>query len=124
MAKQPQITIVKFKRGTATYALPVDNKAVDNEKTMKGLLVDAINGSGGLTLVETGDMVAEDDTNVISEVSADDLRLAVPKDKLAPYANVWTDFSDAGEWKDYDIVAFAYQEEPFEVVEAKYDEEE
>lgn len=109
----PKITVISFKRGTASYVLPVTTSDVTKEKVLKRTLVDAIVASGGLTLVEAD--VGEPET--ITNLSADDIRLAAPKDKLDIYANQWVDIGAAGAASDFDTIAFAYLKEPFEVVD-------
>lgn len=70
-------------------------------------------------------------TNVTSgqkQVQFDEIELAVPRDKTAPYDNQWielnsgTDLDTIG-FADYDIVAFRCAgEESFSIVEAAYDD--
>lgn len=70
----------------------------------------------------------EADDNKVFKIAPEDIRIAVPKDKSSPYANEWIElFKDSDlsslVFNDYDIIAFAYLEEPFNVVEAAYEEQ-
>lgn len=55
------------------------------------------------------------------------LKLAIAKDKTAPYDNNWVELTTDDQlsaiiFNDYDILAFSYDDEPFHIVEAAYDE--
>lgn len=77
----------------------------------------------------TGDiaMKEEDDNSSTSmKVDIDQLKLAIPKDKTAPYSNNWIELDNSilqeVALNDYDILAFAIDDELFEIIEAAYDE--
>lgn len=65
-SKANQITIIKFKRATATYVIPLkfDAKLPLTVYDLKTKLIKAIELCGGLTLVETEKIVLEDDIEV------------------------------------------------------------
>ncbi|KAK6458274.1 uncharacterized protein RJT20DRAFT_126258 [Scheffersomyces xylosifermentans] len=154
-SKQNTISILKFKRGKTTYVIPFDTsvKSALSLDNLKASLADAIVASGGLELVEKDepqdpigdddeideddipvpksefedDMLEIDDPNVVKDVSAVDIRLAVPRDKTTPYSNDWLEVDDSAlssiEFNDYDILAFSYgTEDNFNIIEAAYDE--
>lgn len=148
-------TIIKFKRNKTTYVAYVDlhlksQQTVDN---LKAHLIDLLNASGGLDLNEPEDdeMDADDipipksefideveiktepsvDATVplskVENVTVSDIRIAIAKDKTAPYANEWIELVDDNtvasiELKDYVIIAFGYGNEDFFITEAVYDE--
>ncbi|KAK6460137.1 hypothetical protein DFJ63DRAFT_338829 [Scheffersomyces coipomensis] len=153
---KPVITILKFKRGRATYVLTFD---LSQSKTLtvqvfKQKLAQIIKSSGGLAIEDADpisadldgdqdideesipvpkpefmeDIEIEDDPNIIKEVNAAELRIAVPKDKASPYDNEWIEISDDSTlasliFNDYDIIAFAYgEEDTFDVIEAAFEE--
>lgn len=91
-------------------------------------LVEAINLSGGLRLVDNVD-VGEDlplDEEDGLEVSASDLELAFPKTKESPYDNEWIPIEDDVSLKtvvlnDYDLIAFKFaDDELFRVEQLEY----
>ncbi|EGV62566.1 hypothetical protein PSN45_000245 [Yamadazyma tenuis] len=59
-------------------------------------------------------------------VKAGELAIGLPRDKTSPYSNDWVTVDDTIlstiEFNDYDILAFAVDGEPFNVVEAAYEE--
>lgn len=117
---------------------------------IKETLCDVISASGGLNLkeVETDglkedDIVVpkseyltesndedekEDNTDIVKNISPNDIRLAIPKDKTSPYDNEWIEITndlifDELTFNDYDIIAFAYKtDDGFYVEEATYNE--
>ena len=60
------------------------------------------------------------------QVTVDQLNIAIPKDKTSPYSNQWIEVDDSifkdVTFNDYDILAFAIDDEPFQIVEAAYEE--
>lgn len=54
------------------------------------------------------------------------IRLAIPKDKTQPYINEWVELQDSIlvdiQFNDYDILAFAIDDENFEIIESAYEE--
>ncbi|KSA03304.1 uncharacterized protein AC631_00942 [Debaryomyces fabryi] len=157
-SKTNQITIIKFKRNKSTYVLPLDlsTKASLSLKNFKASLATSIEQSGGLSLVEEDEETnkldeddievpksefidnlendgmmednAEDTKNIIHDLKADDLVLALPKDKTSPYDNNWIEITDDSsisslQFNDYDIIAFKHvDDDTFFVSEAAYDE--
>lgn len=67
-----------------------------------------------------------DDEASKDQINANDLRIATPKDKTSPYNNEWIEIDDDIlndlTFKDYDILAFALEDQPFNIVEAAYEE--
>lgn len=65
-------------------------------------------------------------TNIVKNISPNDIRLAIPKDKTSPYDNEWVEITDdlvfdELTFNDYDILAFAYKtDDRFYVEEATY----
>lgn len=156
--KSADVTILKLKRAKTTYLLTLPLAPTKSTYNLiKELLVHIINESGGLKPEDEGndqdmakdeEMVKDDedieipksefadelgDDNQTPEtginVEIDDLSIALPKDKSAPYDNNWIEVDEgtlAGvTFTDYDIVAFKYVDDPdFQVVEAAYEEQE
>lgn len=91
----PQITIVRFKRGTQLYVLPVATKELKLLASVTKVLLDAIESRGD---------------------TVGDIRLAVPKDKLDISANQWQEIDTCVDLVDFDVLAFAFDDEQFEVV--------
>lgn len=66
--------------------------------------------------------------NIIQYLKADDLMLALPKDKTSPYDNKWIEITDDSsianlKFNDYDVIAFKHvEEDAFFISEAAYDE--
>lgn len=112
---------------------------------MKLKLINAIESSGGLTLVEEEKEDDEDeievpksefiddeegevkvDDNVITSLSLKDINIAMPKDKSSPFDNKWIQIDDevlpALTFNDYDILAFDYQDNHFEITEVTYED--
>lgn len=79
---------------------------------------------------ETGDVIMkEDDTETSANnalVTAQQLSIAIPKDKTSPYSNQWIPLDDSilkeVSFNDYDILAFGIDDEPLQIVEAAYEE--
>lgn len=147
------MTILKLKRAKTTYILTLPlAPAKSTYNLIKELLVHIINESGGLKPEDEEepkdeDMAKDEDIEIPKSefedelgpdsqkpepginVQLDDLSIALPKDKSAPYDNNWIEVDEgtlAGvTFTDYDIVAFKYIDDPdFHVVEAAYDEQE
>lgn len=137
--------------------MPVDlSKNALTLKYFKESLAESINQSGGLELIEQeqqpdndideNDIVVpkseymdnnetdkmledrENSGNVIDEINANDLGLAIPKDKTSPYDNQWIELADDASignitFNDYDIIAFRYiDDDEFHIIEAAYEE--
>ena len=70
----------------------------------------------------------QDSKNMIQDVKAEDLILALPKDKTSPYDNKWIEITDDSsisslKFNDYDIIAFKHvEDDAFFISEAAYDE--
>lgn len=70
----------------------------------------------------------EDSKNMVQDVKADDLILALPKDKTSPYDNNWIEITDDSslsslKFNDYDVIAFKHvDDDTFFISEAAYDE--
>lgn len=151
--KTADVTILKLKRAKTTYILTLPLAPTKSTYNLiKELLVHIINESGGLKPEDEGDqdeeMIKDDEDIEIPKsefadeldndnqkpetginVEIDDLSIALPKDKSAPYDNNWIEVDEgtlAGvTFTDYDIVAFKYVDDPdFQVVEAAYEEQE
>lgn len=87
------------------------------------LLVQAINASGGLVIVD--DDADPDAPADALPVSAADLELALPKTKDAPYNNDWIAADDlvlaTVAFADNDIVAFKHADDAaFNIVQSEY----
>ncbi|CUM47390.1 unnamed protein product [Debaryomyces tyrocola] len=157
-SKTNQITIIKFKRNKSTYVLPLDlnTKASLSLENFKSSLAKAIEQSGGISLVEEDEETnkldeddievpkseyidnmendgmmednEEDFKNMIQDVKADNLILALPKDKTSPYDNNWIEITDDSsisslKFNDYDVIAFKHvDDDRFFISEAAYDE--
>ncbi|SGZ54563.1 CIC11C00000003547 [Sungouiella intermedia] len=129
---KPQITIIKFKRSRTTYVVPLvlDKKNLLREYFLESL-VEAINSSGGLRLVDIdgGEDVPLDEDDGL-QVTSPDLELAFPKSKESPYDNEWIPIEDDLSLKtvvlnDYDILAFKFaDDEHFRVEQLEYVDEE
>lgn len=54
------------------------------------------------------------------------IKLAIPKDRTQPYNNEWEEINDSIlaeiQFKDYDILAFAIDDEQFEIIEPAFEE--
>lgn len=132
MPPKPQITIIKFKRSRTTYVVPLvlDKKNLLREYFLESL-VEAINSSGGLRLVDIdgGEDVPLDEDDGL-QVTSPDLELAFPKSKESPYDNEWIPIEDDLSLKtvvlnDYDILAFKFaDDEHFRVEQLEYVDEE
>ncbi|CAH6723436.1 hypothetical protein CLIB1444_15S01244 [[Candida] jaroonii] len=144
--KIAKITILKFKNSKSTYMIPIDLEA-KNAQTLtnfKKLLANIINQSGGIPDEEAMEDIEipksefiDDDIEIPKseliddeaskdQINANDLRIATPKDKTSPYNNEWIEIDDDIlndlTFKDYDILAFALEDQPFNIVEAAYEE--
>lgn len=94
-------------------------------------LVNAINSSGGLRLVDNID--PEEDLPLPDEegttVNAEDILLALPKDRQNPQENNWFPVTDdehisAVVFNDYDLVAFKFaDDEDFAIEQPVYEEQ-
>lgn len=109
--------------------LTLDKKNLLREYFLSSL-VEAINSSGGLRLVDID--VGEDlplDEEEGLQVSGADLELAFPKSKESPYDNEWIAIEDDLSLKtvvfnDYDILAFKFaDDELFRVEQLEYVDE-
>lgn len=88
-------------------------------------LVHAINSSGGLRLVDD-----EEDTDVAPEglqVTADEIEIALPKNRETPYDNAWFVATDEAlqslVFNDYDLLAFKFaDDENFRIEALEYAE--
>ncbi|RLV96556.1 hypothetical protein JA1_000040 [Spathaspora sp. JA1] len=140
------ITILKFKSSQITYTIPF--LTITSLEQFKQELADAINNSGGIQPdepvreqqqevddedeenipVPKSEFIEEDDEQEQVLVKIEQLRIAVPRDLSAPYDNQWLELDDSSlskiKFKDYNILAFSVNDEPFEIVEAAYEEEE
>ncbi|OBA21750.1 hypothetical protein METBIDRAFT_12224 [Metschnikowia bicuspidata var. bicuspidata NRRL YB-4993] len=125
MPPKAEITIVKFKRARSTYVISLilnqkKNLTVDH---FISSLVHAINSSGGLRLVELID--TEDKVQVAPE----DIELAYPRTKDAPYSNEWIPILDdlaieLTVLNDYDIIGFKFTDDAdFMIEQPVYEEE-
>ncbi|ODV81821.1 uncharacterized protein CANTADRAFT_19430 [Suhomyces tanzawaensis NRRL Y-17324] len=76
-------------------------------------------------LEEDASNIEENDSNSVT-VTSSSIRLAVPKDKTQPYENQWIQLTDGLvedlKFGDYDILAFAYEQEEFYITEAIYED--
>lgn len=121
-------------------------KAGKSVKNFKSALSQMINQSGGLPLDEElleddieipksefidedediKDAVMEDTNSNTQTVDPENLTFATPRDKSDPYSNQWITIDEDVlgnlEFNDYDIIAFALNEEDFNIVEAAYEE--
>lgn len=147
---------MKFKNSKSTYVIPIDLEVKNAQtlSNFKNLLANIINQSGGIPDEEAMEDIEipkseflDDDIEVLKsefidddiepksefideeskdQVNANDLRIATPKDKTAPYNNEWIEIDDNIisdlTFKDYDILAFALPDQPFNIVEAAYEE--
>ncbi|EGW30345.1 uncharacterized protein SPAPADRAFT_52437 [Spathaspora passalidarum NRRL Y-27907] len=139
------ITVLKFKRSRITYTIPFTSTT--SLQHLKQQVADAINNSGGVQSdePEREPVDEEDDEENIpvpkSEfiengeeeqaevlVTPEQLRIAVPQDMSSPYDNQWLELDDSMlqkiKFKDYNILAFGVDDEPFDIVEAAYEEDE
>lgn len=125
------VTIVKFKRARTTYVVPLTLTVKKNltREYFVGNLVQAINASGGLRLVDDDpveDLPIEDGG---LEVSASDIELAFPKAKDSPYNNQWVpihgdDSIEKVVLNDYDLIAFKFaDDDDFRIEQLEYVEE-
>ncbi|CCE81673.1 Piso0_002336 [Millerozyma farinosa CBS 7064] len=152
VVKNSDLVAIKFKRNKVTFVVLLDlvSKSSKSINKIKETLCDVISASGGLNLkeVETDglkedDIVVpkseyltesndedekEDNTDIVKNISPNDIRLAIPKDKTSPYDNEWIEITndsifDELTFNDYDIIAFAYKtDDGFYVEEATYNE--
>lgn len=142
--KTAKLTVIKFKRGKSTYVIPLDLSKNKKMKDFKSSLASMINESGGLSN-DDDDMDQDQDLDIevpqselidqetqtvnpqTITVSDKELKIATPKDKTNPYSNQWIEIDEAIldelSFNDYDILAFATQEEEFHVIEAAYEEQ-
>lgn len=110
--------------------LVLDKKNLLREYFLESL-VEAINSSGGLRLVDIdgGEDVPLDEDDGL-QVTSPDLELAFPKSKESPYDNEWIPIEDDLSLKtvvlnDYDILAFKFaDDEHFRVEQLEYVDEE
>lgn len=136
--------------------LDLNTKASLSLKNFKDSLAKSIEQSGGISLVEEDEEPnkldeddievpksefinnlenegmmeenIEDTKNIIQDLKADDLVLALPKDKTSPYDNNWIEITDDSsisslQFNDYDIIAFKHvDDDTFFIAEAAYDE--
>lgn len=91
-------------------------------------LVQAINSSGGLRLVDD-DIAGEDlpgDEDDGLQVTTADIEIALPKSKDAPYDNNWLPIGDdstvqAVVFNDYDLLAFKFaDDDAFRIEQLEY----
>ena len=69
----------------------------------------------------------DDSTNTITNVTAQDLKLAIPKDKTSLFDKNWIELENDSSlaklvFNDYDTIVFAYKDEYFYVTEAIYND--
>ena len=69
----------------------------------------------------------DDSTNTITNVTTQDLKLAIPKDKTSLFDKNWIELTDDSSlaklvFNDYDTIVFAYKDEDFYVTEAIYND--
>lgn len=136
--------------------LDLNTKGSLSLKNFKSSLAKSIEQSGGLSLIEEdeetnnlneddievpkseyidnmeNDGMVEDNEehskNIIQDVKADDLVLALPKDKTSPYDNKWIEITDDSsisslKFNDYDIIAFKHaDDDKIFISEAAYDD--
>ncbi|PVH20082.1 hypothetical protein CXQ85_001861 [Candidozyma haemuli] len=127
------VTILKFKRSRSTYSIPLilDKKTL-NQETLITALKNAINSSGGLRIVDNLDVDEEgipppEEEGV--EVTAEDLSLALPKDRSAPHENQWYPVEDDKQledlvFNDYDLIAFKFaDDQEFRIEESEFGEQ-
>ncbi|CUM64301.1 LOW QUALITY PROTEIN: uncharacterized protein PRCAT00001901001 [Priceomyces carsonii] len=154
-SKISQLTILKFKRDRTTWVIPLDLTIKNNFtlKVFKEKLKESINSSGGLIINDSEsrasdyeaeneeemaipvpksgyademDVALDDDLNVVHQIGIEEIRLAIPKDKLSPYDNQWIELHEDESlqrilFSDYDIIAFRYTgDENFTIREAAY----
>lgn len=129
MPPKPEITIVKFKRSRSSYvvSLILNQKKNLTLEYFVDALVQAINSSGGLRIMELmeGTDLAEDGIQVTPE----EIEIAFPKARDSPYANEWIHISDdlAIELtilKDYDTIGFKYVDDAdFSIEQPVYEED-
>lgn len=111
-----------------TYVVPL---ALDKTTLTKDAFIDnlvtAINASGGLRIVE--DEVPSD-IQPGTQVSAEDIVLALPSNRDAPYDNEWIEVIEDEPLKsvvfnDYDILGFKYIDDAdFHITKPEYVEQE
>lgn len=139
--------ILKFKRSNSTYIIYTssNNLSIDH---LKDQLLQSIKLTGGLKLNDNEPVIEDEDDipvpkselmedepqeelqvahDAITNVTPDDFKLAIPKDKTALFDNNWIELVDDSSvaklvFNDYDVIVFAYQDEDFYVTEAVYDE--
>lgn len=137
-------TILKLKKKSATYILTIDSNST--LKDVKTQLANIIQQSGGLSTTEDAtedeegvedieipepDFIEEDGIEAVeseNKLDIDEIRLAVPNDTSDPYSNNWREIKDDDSirdfnFKDYDIIAFAYgAEDEFEITEPAFED--
>ncbi|PVH17421.1 uncharacterized protein CXQ87_000306 [Candidozyma duobushaemuli] len=124
------VTILKFKRSRSTYSIPLilDKKSL-NQETFITALTNAINSTGGLRIVDNLDPEEEgipppEEEGV--EVSAEDISLALPKDRNAPHENNWFPVEEDKQledlvFNDYDYIAFKFADDSgFHIEESEF----
>ncbi|KAM9912376.1 hypothetical protein OXX69_002615 [Metschnikowia pulcherrima] len=122
-----EITIVKFKRARSTYvaSLILNQKKNLTLKHFVDTLVEAINSSGGLRVIESSEGAAEEGI----QVSSEEIELAYPKARDTPYANEWIPIVDDSAiestvMNDHDVIGFKYADDAdFNIEQPVYEEE-
>lgn len=137
-------TILKLKKKSATYILTIDSSSTLSD--VKTQLANIIQQSGGLSTTQDAteyeegeedieipepDFIDEDGIDAIkseNELDINEVRLAVPNDTSDPYSNSWREIKDDDSirefnFKDYDIIAFAYgAEDEFQITEPAFED--
>ncbi|GEQ72105.1 hypothetical protein JCM33374_g5791 [Metschnikowia sp. JCM 33374] len=118
-----------FKRARSSYVVSL----ILNQKKNLTLgyfidaLVQAINSSGGLRIIESIDEIPSAEDGI--QVTAEDMELAYPKTRESPYANEWIHISDDSAIEsvvlnDYDIIGFKHaDDQDFGIEKPVYEEE-
>ncbi|QRG35999.1 hypothetical protein FDK38_000325 [Candidozyma auris] len=131
---QVPVTLLKFKRSRSTYCIPlVLTKKTLNQEHLITALTHAINSTGGLRVVdnmnsEEDGMPLPDEEGV--EIAAEEISLALPKDRGDPHSNQWFPISDDKDlenlvFNDYDIIAFKSRDDSdFYIEQSEYGDQE